>query len=72
MSKYEQRFRGYADNCRFCSRPFRAETAVGIEAMVREHEERCGPDTRAREEREAKAKAAAAAQPDLFDVGPRR
>lgn len=66
MSKYEQRFRGYADNCRFCSRKLRAETAVGIEAAVREHEAKCEVETKAKAERAEKARAATAAQPDLF------
>jgi hypothetical protein len=66
MSKYEQRFRGYRDNCRFCSRPFRAETMIGIEAAVTEHETKCEPEQRAKAEREARAAAASAAQTDLF------
>lgn len=65
--KHEQRFRGYRDNCQFCARVFRAETLVGLAAAVDEHEAKCGPETKAKADRDARSAAAIAAQPGLFD-----
>jgi hypothetical protein len=60
-------YRGYTANCRICSRKFRAETSIGIDALLKEHEKDCERETIAKERRELNTKLAAAAQPGLFD-----